>query len=403
MSERILCIDDDPHVLEGYQRALNRRFHIETAQSGNEALRAVVKQGPYAVVVSDMRMPGINGVELLQQIKQLAPDTVRMMLTGNADQQTAMEAVNAGHIFRFMTKPCPPETFATVLEAGIAQYRLIRGERELLAKTFGASIKLLTDVLAAVSPLAFGKASRVHQLVRKMCRELDVHDWQIEVAALLSQVGCVSIPEKILAKAYQGEALTTAERRTFNGYPQAGQQLIAGIPRLEQVAEIIGYQLQQYDGEGIPGDGTCGSDIPLGSRMLKVALDFDTLAAAGYNHETAVAELNHRTSWYDPSMVAALGRVLTISSVQVVRRVKVSELVEGMTLAADVRTTSGMLLCAAGQQITRAMRVRLRNYLVNVGIQSPVKVFVSAEVADQMAEQQSALCTVADNVRGTTP
>lgn len=245
MSERILCVDDDPNILQAYQRALRKQFHIEIALGGEEALAAVINQGPYAVVVSDMQMPGMNGVEVLKKVKEHAPDTVRMILTGNADQQTALEAVNEGHIFRFMTKPCPPETFAKILEAGLAQYRLIRGERDLLSKTFSACVKVLTDVLSAVSPTAFGKASRVRQIARQLCRELGLKSWQIEVAAMLSQIGCVGIPEQILAKAYDREELTPAERKMFEAYPLAGRQLIAGIPRLEEVAEIIAYQQQQ--------------------------------------------------------------------------------------------------------------------------------------------------------------
>ncbi len=389
MSERILCVDDDPNILEAYQRTLRKQFHIEIALGGEEALAAVINQGPYAVVVADMKMPGMNGVELLKKVKEHAPDTVRMMLTGNADQQTALEAVNEGHIFRFMTKPCPPETFAKVLEAGIAQYRLIRAERDLLSKTFSGSVKVLTDVLSAVSPTAFGKASRVRQMVRQLCQELGLKAWQIEVAAMLSQIGCVSIPEQILARAYEGKELTPAEREMFEAYPLAGQQLIANIPRLEEVTEIIAYQQQHYDGRGFPGDGKCEGEIPLGSRILKVALDFDALISAGYGNATALAEMNDRPGRYDPSVVAALCEILVITDGQVIRRVRVSELVEGLTLADDIKTIHRTLVCAKGQEVTRSMRLRLRNYLANIGIQPSVRVFVPVEIADQFTEQES--------------
>ena len=390
MSERILCIDDDPNVLQAYQRALRKQFQIEIALGGEEALAAVINQGPYAVVVSDMQMPGMNGVEVLKEVKKHSKDTVRMMLTGNADQQTALEAVNEGHIFRFMTKPCPPETFAKVLEAGLAQYRLLRAERDLLSKTFSASVKVLTDVLSAVSPVAFGKASRVRQLVRQLCRELGVNQWQIEVAAMLSQIGCVSIPSQILAKAYEGKELTVAERKVFEAYPLAGQQLIASIPRLEEVTEIIAYQQQHYDGGGFPGDGKHEDDIPLGSRFLKVALDFDTLISAGYGNETALAEMNDRPGQYDPSVVAALSAFLAITVAHVVRRINVSDLADGLTLADDINTVNGTLVFAKGQEINRAVRMRLRNFLTNMGIRPSVRVFVPLEMTDRFAERNPA-------------
>lgn len=387
MTDRILCVDDDPNVLESYQRAFRKQFRIDIALGGDEALEAIINQGPYAVVVADMQMPGMNGVELLKRVKEHGKDTVRMMLTGNADQQTALEAVNEGHVFRFVTKPCPPETFAKVLNAGLEQYRLIRAERDLLSKTFSASVKVLTDVLSAVSPTAFGRASRVRQMARNLCQELELNDWQIEVAAMLSQIGCVSIPDHILVKAYEGRDLSHTERTIFESYPESGTQLISNIPRLEEVSRIITYQQQHYDGGGIPGDGTSESDIPLGSRVLKIALDLDTLSAAGYSKETAVAEMNYREGWYDPSMLPALSNVLAITDVQVVCSVKIPQLVDGLILADDIVTRSGVLVCAKGQEVTRAMRFRLKNYLVNIGIQSSVKVFVPSEMVASIVKR----------------
>lgn len=387
MSERILCVDDDPNILQAYQRALRKQYHIDSALGGEEALATVTSQGPYAVVVADMQMPGMNGVQFLARVKELAPDTVRMMLTGNADQQTALEAVNQGHIFRFMTKPCPPETFAKVLDAGIAQYRLVTAEKELLSKTVGGSIKMLTDVLAMVQPTAFGRASRVQRLVRQLCDGLNApHAWQIAIAAMLSQVGCVAIPEETLNKVYAGRELSEAESEAFRAHPKAGQDLIANIPRLEEVAEIVGYQEKLYDGRGFPADYRSGKKIPLGSRILKVALDWDALISDGLNHEIALSEILDRKGWYDPAVVRALAGVLDIAAAHVIRKVKLSDLTDGMIVARDIRSTKGTLLCARGQELTSAMRLRLRNYAVNVGIADPIKIFVPIEMADQFVE-----------------
>ena len=386
MSERILCVDDDPNVLQAYERALRKRFHIEPALGGEEALEAVTTQGPYAVVVADMRMPGMNGVQLLAKIRELAPDTVRMMLTGNADQQTALEAVNEGQIFRFLNKPCPPESFAKALEAALAQHGLITAERELLSKTLSGSIKLLTDILSLVNPAAFGRASRVRRLVSQISKEFGQDEaWLMEIAAMLSQIGCVAIPEETLGKVYRCEELSDGEQEAFQSHPLVGRDLLRNIPRLEKIAEIITYQEKRFDGQGLPIDGLSGTEIPLGGRILKVALDCDTLTSTGSSNEMALAEINDRQGWYDPDVVAALRKVLEITEVQVIRRVKVSELVDGAVLADDVKSMHGTLLCAKGQDVTPSMRVRLRNYVANVGLQSPIKVFVPLEAAEQLA------------------
>jgi len=386
MNERVLCVDDDPNILQAYQRALRKRLNIETALGGEEALAAIVNQGPYAVVVADMRMPGMNGVQLLAKVKEIAPDTVRMMLTGNADQQTALEAVNKGQIFRFMTKPCSPEDLDKVLKAGIAQYRLITAERELLSKTLSGSVKVLTDILSLASPIAFGRASRVRRLAGQLASQLRLdNSWQVEIGAMLSQVGCVAVPEEILEKAYQGKELSRKELDAFEAYPLVGRELISHVPRLEGVAEVIAYQNQRFDGGGFPTDGKLGEALPAGSRVLKVALDFDALASSGTANDLAIAEMNARKGWYDPAVFDALKETLAITEVQVVREVRVHDLIDGAIVANDVLSLKGTLLCAKGQEVTQSLRARLKNYIANIGIQGAIKIMVPKEVADRDA------------------
>jgi signal transduction histidine kinase len=148
MSEKILCVDDEPNILEAYQRALRREFEIEIALGGEQGLAAVESRGPFAVIVSDMRMPGMDGVQFLSKVKEKAPDSIRIMLTGYADQHTAIEAVNEGNIFRFLTKPCPPEVLAKALGAGIQQYRLAMAEKNLLEWMLSGNIPMMKDLPA---------------------------------------------------------------------------------------------------------------------------------------------------------------------------------------------------------------------------------------------------------------
>ena len=125
MSDKILFVDDDANILDAYKRQLKRQFQVETAQGGEEGLNAVRNSGPYAVVVSDLRMPGMDGNQFLAQVKEAAPETVRMMLTGFADLKTAMDAINRGNIFRLLTKPCAKEVLGEALSDGIEQYKKI--------------------------------------------------------------------------------------------------------------------------------------------------------------------------------------------------------------------------------------------------------------------------------------
>ncbi len=311
MTKRILCVDDDAELLQAYSRRLRHQFRIESALGSEEALSTVLNRGPYAVVVSDLRMPGLNGVQLLTKIKVCAPQTVRIMLTGHADLHTALEAVNDGYIFRFLTKPCPVDLLAKTLEAGLHQHALITAEKELLGKTLTGTVKVLTDVLALANPVAYGRASRVHGLVMRICEEMGLGEsWPINVAAMLSQVGCVAIPEETLAKIQQGEDLQDEEMDAIRNHPRAGQELIQAIPRMEAVAEIIAHQARLYHRQNPLQDEPFGNAIPLGSRILKVALDLDELVCRGIGREDAMPTLKRRQGWYDPSVIEALEKIL---------------------------------------------------------------------------------------------
>jgi len=374
MNRKILLVDDDPNILQGFKRQLRKQFQIETAIGGKEGLEVVVKKGPFAVIVSDMQMPEMDGIQFLNTVRQLAPESVRMMLTGNADQQTASNAVNEGSIFRFLTKPCSPEAFTKALEAGIEQYRLVTAERELLSKTLSGSVSVLTEVLSLVNPAAFGQTTSIRRLVRQMCQELQVSNaWEIEIAAMLCQVGCVTVPETTLAKLSNGASLSAEELRTYQGHPQAGYNLISKIPRLKGSAEIIAYQQKCFDGSGTPDDGKKGEQIPYGSRILKLVIDVVQLISTEKTTEISLGVIRDRAGWYDPSLIDALAAVLGIK--YLVNSVTIDHLEEGMVLDEHVLSRQGDVLLASGQDVTLSMRERLKKFLETPkGVKEPILV-----------------------------
>ena len=381
MRARILCVDDDTNILDAYKRGLRKQFQIETALGGEQALGMLDAQSPYAVIVSDMRMPGMDGVQLLATVKKRAPESVRIMLTGNSDQQTAMEAVNEGNIFRFLTKPCPPDKLAKTLTAGIEQYRLVTAEKELLGKTLRGSIKVLNDVLSLTNPTAFGHASRSRRLVGQLCKELNVERaWEVEVAAMLSQIGCVTIPPDTLEKIYHRKTLTPVESEMFESHPAAGRDLVVNIPRLEGVAEIIAYQQKRFDGTGTPSDSVAGTRIPLGARLLKVALDYNTLKWTGLTEIDVTIELRQRSGWYDPEILKALEIVIGFEEAFEIQEVKLRDLTTSMTLADDVTTEDGAMLVGKGQDVTSSVCQRLKNFARKRKVNEPIRVLVRTEV-----------------------
>src|ERR1700677_1380869 len=147
MSERILFVDDEPNVLEGIRRTLRKQGEIYTAASGAEGLRVLSESAPFALVVSDMRMPAMNGAQFLARVREHAPDTVRMILSGQADLQATIAAVNEGGIYRFLSKPCPSDQLLLAVQDGLEQHQLIVAEKVLLEQTLSGAVTMLIEIL----------------------------------------------------------------------------------------------------------------------------------------------------------------------------------------------------------------------------------------------------------------
>ena len=381
MSEQILFVDDDANLLAGIKRRLRKQFDLNLAQGGEEGLQLIKNQGPFAVVVADMRMPGMDGVEFLSEVKERSPDSVRIMLTGNADLQTAISAVNEGNIFRFLTKPCPLEMIVTALTAGIAQYRLVTAERELLEKTLRGTIKILTDILSMVNPAAFSRATSLRRYVRHITIYLRLSQaWQYEVAALLSQIGCVTLPHDTLDKVYAQAKLTNEEQQMFAGHPAVGYNLLANIPRLEPIAQMIAQQQKPFK-EYLPLAELAEEErtVAQGAQILKVALNFDQLVVSGMSNKQSLSVLRAQPKEYSPEVVATLANLQMEEVGQVVKMVRVRDLNTRMIADDDIKAQNGLLLVPKGQEITYPVLERLRNFARRVGLVEPMRVIENRE------------------------
>lgn len=381
MSNRILFVDDELNILEGYRRQFRKMFKIDIAQSGEQGLQAIAGSGPFAVVVSDFRMPGMNGIEFLSRVREAAPDTVRMMLTGFAEIQAVIEAINEGNVFRFLTKPCTTEVMARALNEGLKQYQLIMSERELLEKTLKGTIEVLTEVLSLVNPEAFGRASRITRYVREIAEQLGqigpADRWALETAAMLSQIGCILLPQEAIKKLYQGESLSSEEFQIFQMHPGIAHDLLKQIPRLEPVAEIVLYQEKGFDGSGIPLNNRQGETIPLGARILKAVLDFDILTTRGESRGKALHQLIDQAELYDPQVLEAFEKFLGIEAKYDFRTLPLSDLKQNMILAEDLYSLDATKkILSKGHELTQTILGHLDNFQNLFGLKQPIKVMV---------------------------
>ena len=363
---RILFVDDDPLALEGLSRSVYREFKADLAEGPEEGLEKIKNDGPYIVVISDMRMPVMDGAEFLSRVRTLAPDSIRVMLTGYADTEAAMRAVNEGRIFRFLNKPVTAEDLTLTLRACVAQYDLLRREKELLEKTLAGAIRVLSEVLHLANPVAFNKGTRICQYVRHIAGKLCFSNtWQYEIAAMLSELGCFTLTPDLLEAIHAGEPLTPEHERIYSQHPQIAHDLLARIPRLELVADMI---LQQKE---VPTDlsrslSPDAESVRRGAQMLRVSLAFDRLLSTGSERQEALLALSRNPAEYDAKMVAALKDFRTSRGPTELRAIDVRNLRTGMILNEHLRSTTGMLLAAKGQEVSHALLKAVHNF-VEVG------------------------------------
>ena len=379
MTSKILLVDDEENVLHALARNFRLEFEMETALGPLAALSILKERGPYAVVVSDLRMPDMDGIQLLCEVRRHWPDTVRIILSGNADLQSVIASVNEGSIFQFVTKPCPLDRLRAALAGALKQHELVVTAREILEHTLNGSAAMMAEVLSMVSQLAFGRASRLRGYVQHMVRHLQLENfWEYDLAAILSQIGCIAVPTEILEKVYSAAPLSPQEKAAFLTHPVTGHKLLANIPRLEVVAEIILYQLSSLENiEKL----SLAKTVKCGAQMLLIASRVDETVSRGGTLQTAVQYMTARPTVYQPALVAAITSVEVQTPVMQTRAVAIDDLRTGMTVNEDLCAQSGLLIVAKGQVVSEALIARLQNFRRTAGLKQWVSVLAQASVS----------------------
>ncbi|MFK7956643.1 MAG: HD domain-containing phosphohydrolase [Lysobacterales bacterium] len=375
MKYRVLFVDDEPNILQAISRNLRRQVDLLTCDCPSKALKLLDERDDIAVVISDMRMPAMSGADFLAEVRKRWPDIVRVMLTGNNDQLTAVESVNKGQVFRFLSKPLNTEILSNVANAALRQHQLISAEKELLEKTLNGSVKTIADILALAKPEVFGMAGRIRDLAKQLGEEVDgIKLWQLNIAATLGQLGCITVSDFILEKIRHGHCLNAQEAEEFLSHPQYGASAVAKIPRLERVAEIIRYQHKHYDGGGWPRDDTRGTEIPLESRVLAVAAAFERYTDVGMSEDEAMKKLsNNIDTKFDPQIVSLMASMLSAQTTrETITPVEVGKIKVGMTLHQNVETNEGLLLVCKGQRVSDAVLIHLLKFKRNGGLTQPL-------------------------------
>ncbi len=407
----LLFVDDEPNILSALRRLFRPHgYRILTAESGAAALK-LLEQEPVDLILSDMRMPEMDGAQLLEQVKEHHPGVIRMLLTGYADMNSTVKAINQGEIYRYLSKPWNDHDLLLTIAEALDRRRLKDENARLLALTVkqNEQLKSLNSALEAKvaaqsaelsQTMAFldmgndqlkkilftmvrvlsgltemrgsviaGHARRVADLARLTAQKMGLEEapiHEIMLAGLLHDIGKIALPDAIMDKPFN--ALTQEERALVVKHPTQGAMALMEMEQLRGAAQIIRHHHECYDGSGYP-DHLMGEAIPLGARILAVANDYDalqlgTLLRRCLNPSEALTFMDdNKGKRYDPSVLMAFNQALALSAKKEPPKsvtLRISQLRPGMVLAQDFFNPDGYLLLARGFPLTLAALEDLR-------------------------------------------
>lgn len=371
---RVLFVDDDQMLLSSMERCLGLKFDLETAISGPEALRKMEESKAFSVVVSDMRMPVMNGVQFIERARVLSPHTVFLMLTGNQDVQTAISAVNEGQVFRFLNKPIDPADIAAVIEAAHQQHQLEASERELLNKTFVGAVGIFADVMETLRPELLSRAAATEEFVEQLREQIGAPGrWEFKMASKLSLVGQAMHPGSANAPAASKEAI-----RQLGMVCDTSAKMVEKIPRMDLVSQII-RSVPSCDADLVVieprGDGDV---VQMGAALLRVANLVESMSQLGVDIDDAERDIQKLLPNIHQPLLAAARAVYPLETQTEGVPVDVDDLKPGMVLHSNLQGRGGSTLLRAGRRLSETHIEKLRADKQSEGEMPPVIVTVAS-------------------------
>ncbi|MCG8493024.1 MAG: response regulator [Sneathiellales bacterium] len=365
---KVLIVDDEQSVLNGYRRTLRKEVELVTALGGEEGLKVFEEQGPFSVVVSDQQMPGMDGLTFLGKVTDLDSDSMRVMLTGNTGSDLLIKAINDGRVYRFLEKPCPADQLLSVIREADQFYNIKKSEQELLERTLAGSVKLLVDLIG----LQDERSAKITHLMRGWGEKLGprikgVNRWELDMGIMLHSIGIITLPGDIQLKMRDGDVLTETQLALVEQAPEAAKDLISNIPRLDNIAEGVLYQGKGFNSNGFPYNTVSGKEIPLLGRILKLLKDLAIEYHQVKQPQDALNALRQKSALYDPDLLAFAEKYLlpAVSSdtdevVYEEKSVSLLMLEEGDLVMEDVHSKGDHLLLGRGHILTTPMIQKLR-------------------------------------------
>ncbi len=377
--DKILIVDDSEEnrlVLVELCKSLG--YKTESVQNGQVAIEKINLSLPLAILL-DIRMTGMDGFEVLEKVKGNPKwkDIPVIMITSLDDTATILRCLKMG-ADDYIPKPFEPIIVKARLERAIVNVSYLRKEKIVLEKTFSGSMKILSDIISSLSPVLFGKSSKVRRVARLIAEELNYSElWEIEVASIFSLVGCISLSPDLIEKIISNKALSHEEKRLYDNHPILGYKLLNNIPRLGNVAKIVLLQnITKTD--DLPKElNEVIKEIPLGSKILRAAFEYEQATLKSNNINELKSILKSKEPTLDLEVFTALEKVLQKESSREIKSVAINQISTGMTFTEDVYTTSGVRIVSKMQEATESIIERIRAVHSKLPIIEPLKVFLA--------------------------
>ncbi len=385
-SPQILCIDDDPDLLDGLALSLRRLGEVHTAPDGDNALILAAQLPRLAVVLCDMRMPGRNGAEVLSAFREQHPETTRILLTGYADIPSAISAVNQGNLFRFLSKPASNDVLQKAVYDGIKQHQLVIAERQLLTQTLRGSVEALSEALAMSSPAVFGQAKRVATLVKACAEEqYGQSDWMMESAAFLINLGLVGLPTEVQEKVLERQQLDLDEKELLDQAHLRTMHLLTNIPRLEQLRDLLRF-IQPKTGGQLETPTDQHGLLREKAALIRAIIVYVSYESAGQTMPSALNKIMQKHPLSERLLAVIRKQVGDSLLVDCQVSLPINLLRPGMILNKALYTPSGIMVAPAGYQIMEGFSLRLMALLPKAKEQ-----LYSVRIPSHMAEYASLL------------
>ena len=361
---KVLFVDDEEAILKAFKLNLGRKYSVFIAESGSEGLRIIEEDGPFEVIVSDFSMPGMNGADFLEKVREQNKEVVTMLLTGQANFDDLCDVVRRGEIFRLLGKPCSPEALDENLQQALRQHQLICAEKELLEKTLNGAIGAITSLLSAANPLFFGRAQRVKSMAIEVARELKIdHGWRLQVAADFCYLGYLTLPQGSQQNVYDGGELTPEMQKVIVSFPSFVSNLIKDIPRLNKIRKIIEFIHADYE-------DTFGEfhDERRIASIIRLAQEYDKYETKGCSKGEIFENLRILGTIFLPGSLDALANTRELhGGFMEPSKVSPANLKPGMRLMEELVLSDGKMLAPLGSIVSLSFIQMIQSHLAALG------------------------------------